>query len=42
MLKCKKQFYWLEGVPHDLAKTPEDKEKFCNAITSVLEKNNNN
>lgn len=40
MLNCKKDFYLLEDIPHDLANTPRDKELFTKTITAILTKQN--
>lgn len=42
MLTCKKEFYLLEGIPHDLANTPEDKKVFTTILIDILGKRNNN
>ena len=42
MLNCKKEFYLLEDVPHDLANTPHDKELFTKTIREILIKYNSN
>lgn len=36
-LKCRKQMIKLDGVPHDLANTPEDRAKFESAMQKCLE-----
>lgn len=36
LLKCPKQIFKLDGVPHDLANTSEDKEKFSIALEEIL------
>ena len=36
MLNCKKEFYKLEGIPHDLANTPHDKELFTKTLCDIL------
>ena len=36
MLNCKKEFHLLEGIPHDLANTPQDKELFTKTIRDIL------
>lgn len=41
MLKCKKKFVLLEGVPHDLANTPENKANFTKTIDEILKKEHN-
>ena len=38
MLNCKKEFYLLEGIPHDLANTPRDKELFTKTLRDILSK----
>ncbi len=38
MLNCKKYFYLLEGIPHDLANTPEDKILFEKTLKDILNK----
>ena len=38
MLNCKKEFYLMEGVPHDLANTPRDKELFTKTLREILSK----
>ena len=40
MLNCKKEFYLLEDIPHDLANTPHDKELFTNTLKDILTKYN--
>ena len=40
MLNCKKEFYLLEDIPHDLANTPRDKELFTKTIRDILNKHN--
>ena len=39
-LNCKKEFYLLEDVPHDLANTPHDKELFTKTLRDILSKYN--
>lgn len=41
MLNCKKEFYLLNNIPHDLANTTHDKELFTKTIRDILTKNNN-
>lgn len=41
MLNCKKEFYLLEDIPHDLANTPHDKELFTKTLKDILIKYNN-
>lgn len=36
LLKCPKQIILLDGVPHDLANTEQDKAKFKNALESIF------
>ena len=36
LLTCKKELIILDGVPHDLANTPETKEKFTNALKNIF------
>ena len=36
LLTCKKELIILDGVPHDLANTPETKEKFTNALKKIF------
>ena len=36
LLTCKKSLQMLEGVPHDLANTPEDKSKFVQALEKIF------
>ena len=38
MLNCKKEFYLLEDIPHDLANTPYDKELFEKTLRKILSK----
>lgn len=38
LLQCKKSLQLLPGVPHDLANTPEDKEKFTKALENIFHK----
>ena len=40
MLNCKKEFYLLEDIPHDLANTPHDKELFAKTLRDILSKLN--
>lgn len=40
MLNSKKEFYLLEGIPHDLANTPHDKELFTKTLRDILIKYN--
>lgn len=40
MLDCKKDFYLLEDIPHDLANNLRDKELFTKTIKDILIKNN--
>lgn len=40
MLNSKKEFYLLEGIPHDLANTPHDKELFSKTLRDILIKYN--
>jgi len=40
MLNCKKEFYLLEDIPHDLANTPRDKELFTKTLKDILTKYN--
>ena len=40
MLNCKKEFYLLEGIPHDLANTPHDKDLFTKTLRNILIKYN--
>jgi len=40
MLKCKKEFYLMNGIPHDLANTPHDKELFAKTLRDILSKSN--
>ena len=40
MLNCKKEFYLLEDIPHDLANTPHDKELFTKTLKDILTKYN--
>ena len=40
MLNCKKEFYLLEDIPHDLANTPHDKELFTKTLREILTKYN--
>lgn len=42
LLNCKKSLQMLDGVPHDLANTTEDKEKFLKALEKVLISHNKN
>ena len=35
-LNCKKEFYLLNGIPHDLANTQQDKELFTKTIMDIL------
>lgn len=39
-MNCKKEFYLLDGIPHDLANTPHDKELFTQTINEILSKEN--
>ena len=39
-LNCKKDFYLLEDIPHDLANTTRDKELFTKTIRDILIKCN--
>ena len=40
MLNCKKEFYLLQDIPHDLANTPHDKELFAKTLRNILNKYN--
>lgn len=40
MLSSKKEFYLLDGIPHDLANTPRDKELFTKTLREILTKCN--
>ena len=40
MLNCKKEFYLLEDIPHDLANTTHDKELFTKTLKNILTKYN--
>lgn len=36
MLNCKKEFHLMEGVPHDLANTPHDKQLFTKTLKDIM------
>lgn len=36
LLACEKTIQWLSGVPHDLANTPETKDKFTKAMQNIF------
>lgn len=38
MLNCKKEFHLMEGVPHDLANTPHDKQLFTKTLRDIMVK----
>ena len=38
LLNCKKKFYLLDNIPHDLANTEEDKKLFTKTLDDILEK----
>ena len=40
MLNCKKEFFLLDNIPHDLANTPQDKELFTKTLRDILTKCN--
>ena len=40
MLNTRKEFYLLDGIPHDLANTPKDKELFTKTLREILTKCN--
>jgi len=40
MLNSRKEFYLLDGIPHDLANTPKDKELFTKTLREILIKYN--
>ena len=41
MLNCKKEFFLLDNIPHDLANTPQDKELFTKTLKDILTQINN-